>query len=101
MSAKAMDRPTRELFDTGILGSGVDRGLQGRRYESFVRRQEQDETPDMPQVRRQQAQAGWRSKARSCPLLWSKINRRAAKTRVLARAPSRVRPRNLSRPKTP
>ena len=24
---------------TGILGSGVDRGLQGRRYESFVRRQ--------------------------------------------------------------
>ena len=39
MSGKAMARPTRELFDTGILGSGVDRGLHGRRYESSVRRQ--------------------------------------------------------------
>jgi hypothetical protein len=37
MSGEAMDRPTREFFATGMLASGMDQGLQGRRYERFVR----------------------------------------------------------------
>ena len=76
---------------TGILGSGVDRGLHGRRYECLCAAEKQDEftrhasseTPDKhkPTGARKPGDARWP---------WSKIDRRAAKTRCgWASTPSR------------
>ena len=103
MSGKAMARPTRELFDTGILGPRVDRGLQGRRYESFMRRQGARRVPlDMPQVRRQQqAQAGRRSKIRRCPLALVEDQPPGRENPVRQDAVAGRDQRNLSGPKTP
>ncbi len=91
--AKTMDSPTREFFATGILGSGVDRGLHGRRYECFVQHRKARRVHPTCLKRngcKKHKPAGAR-KPGDAHWLWSKIARRSAKTRCgWACTPSRA-----------
>ena len=102
--AETMVRPTRELFDTGILGSGSGSRFAGPTLRKFCAPpRSKTRPPNMPQVRRQQAQAGRRSKARRCPLalVQDQPPGRENQVRLGQNAVAGRDRRNLSRPRTP